>query len=192
MADKTKIVIGVPCTGTVYARTMFSLLYALKKVKFDYELMLSMGCDLIETRTNLVNLAIENKATHILFLDHDMFFPSNGTGDSPIQKLLDADKDIIGVPYNKRKFPIEAIDIPVTERSEKDLYKCQSIGTGLMLIKTDVFKKIPMPWFHFGRGEKGEMVYGEDTFFCQQAIKNGFNEWAEPTIFIKHLGEYHY
>lgn len=191
--------LAVPCQSTVLAKTAFSLVHSVINVPFEVDFVLRIGCDIIGSRVWLVRNAIKHKATHILFVDHDMYFPP-GT----IQRLVAADKDIIGGAYNFRQLPLRSTAIPIGSELKdgeyridpatlpKEIFKCIALGTGLLLIKLSVFEEIPEPWFQFGRGKDGELVQGEDTFFCVQARKAGFDVWADPTLGVKHCGEYMY
>lgn len=196
MGNKTKVAIAVACQDVLKSRTAFSLVHALRDVDFDFDMMMSIGCDLIGARTRLVQQAIDSKSTHMLFLDYDMYFPPIRDGKafiSPIARLLSRNKDIIGAPYNFRSLPAKSTASPLSELSDKTQpYKCNVVATGFLLIKLSVFEKIQKPYFNFGRNEKAELVYGEDTWFCQQAIKAGFDVWADPTLKVQHIGEYLY
>ncbi len=191
MASKTKarIVIGMPVSDSVAikARTAHAIGCAIiKSGGTVVDFMLKISCDVVANRTALVKYAIESGATHILFVDSDMQFPSDA-----ITKLLAHDKDIVGVQYNKRKFPLE----PVFEQPEKAdaLYKTNVAGTGLMLIKLSIFEKITKdPWFTFGRNAQGETTVGEDVWFCNVAQDAGFEVFVDPTIRTFHLGEFGY
>ena len=189
MGTKQKIMVAMPCgNDTIKVKTAFSLINALKKLKVDYDILIRMGCDLIGARTGLVNESIKRGATHILFVDHDMFFPPNA-----IQELVDFGKDIVGGAYNFRRFPLQSTAVPLTDITPTDtLFRCNALGTGFLLIKLSVFEKIPIPWFNFGRDENAELVYGEDTFFCRKAIEAGFDVWADPNLGVKHIGEFNY
>src|SRR3990167_4670327 len=189
MGLKQKIMVAMPCgNDTIKVKTAFSLINALKALTVDYDILIRMGCDIIGARTGLVNESIKRGATHIMFIDHDMFFPPDA-----IQKLVVQDKDIIGTAYNFRRFPLQSIAIPLSDITPThETFRCQALGTGFLLIKLSVFEKIPVPWFNFGRDENAELVYGEDTYFCQQAIKAGLDVWADPNLGVKHIGEFNY
>lgn len=179
---------------SVKAKTLFSLVHTLLMSDINFDFGLRISCDIIGNRAGLVEQARKVKATHILFVDHDMYFPPMKTDkgfESAVTRLLSRDKDIIGVPYNFRSLPLKSTASPIEETSDEP-YKCNVVGTGLLLIKLSVFDKLEKPYFQFGRNEDSEMVYGEDTYFCQQAIKAGFDVWADPTIEVKHIGEYLY
>ncbi len=100
MQDKPKIAIAMPTTGSVKTDTFVSVVRMLKDVPFDWQLITQTSSILHESRNILVNKAIELGCTHILFVDSDMKFDSNA-----LDKLIVADKDIIGAMYNKKQFP---------------------------------------------------------------------------------------
>lgn len=188
---------AIPCTDTVKSRTAFSLAHAAFAVKnFELDLLLRIGCDIIGSRVWLVREAMKRNATHILFVDHDMFFPPNA-----IEALVKHDKDIVGATYNFRQFPLQSTTLPAgmddtkhphPDVLPKELFKCKALGTGFLLIKLSVFDKIKEPWFLFGRNKEGELVQGEDTYFCIRAIEAGFDVWADPTLNVRHVGEHLY
>lgn len=198
---KPKVCIAIPLAeDSLKAKTLFSIIHALRNVDFDFDLAMNISCDLIGNRVGLVRQAQRAGATHLLFVDHDMFFPPLRKGVefvSPITKLLAHDKDIVGADYNFRSLPPKSTASPLIDYAalgveQPDLYKCNVVGTGLMLVKMKVFQDIPEPWFNFGRNALGEMVQGEDTFFCQAAIKAGFEVWADSSLGVQHIGEYLY
>lgn len=193
--NKPKIIIAMAVQDTIKSKTALSLVCALREAQFDYDMIMSMGCDLIGSRTRLVNQAIARGGTHILFIDHDMMLnPVNVDGKliDPITKLLSHDKDAIGVPYSFRSLPPKSTSFPLKDEDTTKLHKCLAVGTGFMLIKLSVFEKIAKPWFNFARNENAEMVYGEDAWLCKNIVEAGMEVWCDPDINIGHLGEYEY
>ena len=71
------------------------------------------------------------------------------------------------------------------------MFKYFFFGPVFLLVKFSVFEKIPEPWFLFGRNKEGELVQGEDTYFCVQARKAGYDVWCMD-VDCKHVGEYLY
>ena len=190
--DKTKdirVVIGMPCSDSVAmkaktAHAVASTILNSKDVVIDY--ILKISCDIVANRTALVKEAIAKGATHLLFVDSDMLF----TGDA-LNQMLAHDKDIVGVEYNKRQFPLEPV-FPQPNKADT-LYQSGAVGTGLMLIKLSIFEKmVNDPWFNFGRDSQGNTTLGEDVWFCNVARDAGFEVWIDPTIKVGHLGEFAY
>lgn len=160
------------------------------------DIIVRRSCDIVSNRTWLVNEAIKSDATHILFVDCDMIFPAD-----TIETLLAHNKEIVGVEYNARKFPLEGVQKPLTERSDTELYKALFAGFGVILIDLTIFKDPKFgidaegkrsPWFSFGRDSQGNLAMGEDGWFCFVARDAGYDTWIDPTIKIYHLGEYGY
>ena len=189
--------LAVPCQSTILAKTAFCLVHNVKDLPYESDFVLRIGCDLIGSRTWLVRNAIKHGATHIFFIDHDMYFPPD-----TLRRLIEQDKDIIGAQYNFRQLPLRSTAIPLDAEIQNGEYridpatlpaepfKCITLGTGVLLIKTSVFGKIPEPWFQFGRNAEGELTQGEDTYFCVQARKAGFDVWCDPALGVRHVGEY--
>src|SRR5574343_639884 len=142
-----------------------------KDIIKDY--IIRIGCDIVSNRTWLVKEAIKNGGTHILFVDCDMHF----TSDS-LARLLAHGKEIVGVEYNKRHFPLEGVYEPLDEKTDT-LYKAKHVGTGLLLIDLNVFKStlrpLASPWFNFGRNSEGALMLGEDVWFCNTARDAGYD-----------------
>lgn len=155
------------------------------------DFLLIQSCDIASSRTWLAKQALEKDATHLLFIDSDMLFPSDA-----LDQLLAREKDIIGVEYNKRKFPLQTVTayMPDVEKSETDPFKVGIAGTGFMLINMEVFKNpnLDKNWFSFARNADGENVMGEDGWFCNTARQVGYDVWVDPAIRILHLGEFGY
>jgi hypothetical protein len=175
-----KLAIAIPHTGTIKSQTVFSLFKTLKDFPYDYDLLLHEGSMLHVMRNRLVKKAIDLKCTHILFLDSDISFEKEA-----VLKLIKHKKEIVGANYHKRKLPIEAtIQNP---KKTKGLTTCDSVATGFLLIDLKVFKKLPEPWFFWGKD--GE---SEDFWFCRQAREVGYKVWVDLTIPIGHIGSYIY
>ncbi len=194
-----KVVIAVPVADAGYMKVLTA--HAIGCTIMEYapiikDYLVRVSCDIVSSRTWLVNEAIKNGGTHILFVDSDMQFMMSSLG-----KLLAHDKEIVGVEYNKRQFPLEGVYKPMTERSETELYEASHTGMGLMLIKLSIFQDPKFgigidgkrnAWFNFGRDSQGALAMGEDAWFSNVARDAGYKTYIDPTIKVRHLGEYGY
>lgn len=193
---KPKVLVALAAQRVIFARCAHSLIQAaMNSSDFEFDFYMEMGCDIASARNRSVAAAKERGATHLLFVDYDMYF-----GPQTISKLLAHDKDIVGAAYNFRNeppkpprsaaVPFDGNTFVSPDEVPKEPFKCQVIGAGMLLIKMSVFDTFKGPWFMFGYDEKGELHYGEDTYFCQRAIKEGgLDVWADPTLSVKHIGE---
>jgi hypothetical protein len=187
---KPNVIIGIACQGVVKSRMAQSVACNIIKANgVVSDVLMKETCDVVSSRTWLVREAIKKGATHLLFVDSDMFFPAEA-----LNTLLSHDKDIIGVKYNKRQFPLEETHQPLIEEPDPKtgLLRCLSIGTGLMLIKLSIFEKMTEPWFSFGRGVEGQLTLGEDVWFCRNSQDSGYEVWCDPTIKVGHIGSFVY
>lgn len=183
-----RVVIAIGCQDTVKAKTLSTLMGIMLSTKdaLITGFFMRQGGDIVSARGAGVEYARETQATHIFFVDSDMSFPPD-----TLDRLLKHDKDIVTVEYNRRQLPPESVTFPLEERSDTELYKAKNIGGGCLLIKLSVFDYVPQPWFNFGR--KGtKVVIGEDTWFSNAARDVGIDSWIDPTIPVKHIGEYEY
>lgn len=182
-----KLAIGIPNTGTIKSHTAFCLCRALKDFPYEYDVLFKEGSILHWNRESLAKKAIELGATHLLYLDADMSFDKDA-----IVRLIKRNKDIIGGAYNLRRLPSVT-----TVKSDKPLGKgklvtCDAVGTGFMLVKTDVFKKLSHPWFFWESDDKGEVLTGEDYWFCRKARQAGYKVWVDLSIKLGHIGDFSY
>lgn len=178
-----KIGIGIANTGSIHIDTTFCLLRMLKGFPYDYDVILKRGSILHYNREEIVKTAIKNGCTHLLFLDTDMTF-----GKDAVQRLLERKKDIIGVRTFTKKEP--SLPIAFLEEGQTgDLQRAISVGTGFMLIDLKVFEKIKEPWFFWKTNDKGEVLEGEDYWFCRRAKEEGFQVWCDLSVPIGHIGD---
>ncbi len=197
------VCIGVASGGTLRAETVTSIIGALDVLRNNgvtANLVVQIGGYVARNRNEIVSVAKKNEATHVMFIDNDMEFKP-----SAIQRLLDADKDIVCAPYNARPTPGKPVystvklmndkgEIPM-DGSEKPiempagLFRVGGSGTGFMMIKTSVFDKLKKPYFVAWENEDGEH-HTEDIDFCVKAREAGFDVWCNPTIPIGHIGTY--
>lgn len=123
-----------------------------------------------KAREQLAEGAMRAEADWLLWLDADQTFPPD-----TLIRLLAHDLPIVGAHYPRRR-PDDIISAAVKDgqalRSRRDgLEPVDILPFGVALIRADVFKSLPRPWFRM-------TDEGEDTYFCDQAIKAGY----QPTV----------
>lgn len=197
MENELKVSIGMPVYDTVNVETMLALILALRNIQnIPIGLNFRKGTYVHQARNEIVKTALEEKATHLMFIDSDLTFPPEG-----IRMLLDSKKDIIGGMYNMKSLPpVNTIKFadehgnfkPVEGMEIKnEPFKCYAVPTGFMLIRLEAIKDMKNP-FDFGSLPDGELI-GEDVNFCIRAQKElGLEVWCDPRIKIGHIGQYLY
>lgn len=163
----------------------FCLTYLNKPVNTEIQPLLTS--DRIIGRNKLAELALEHGAEWLLFLDDDHAFPSD-----LLTRLLKHDVPIVGSLYLQRAIPFAPI--AYTEKTEDeryiplDLTSCPdeglveviAVGTGGMLIRSEVFHELEYPWFEHGRAS-------EDLIFCDRAREAGFPIYVDLASRLGHL-----
>lgn len=151
---------------------------------------------LAKSRQKLVEFALENKATHLLFIDSDMVFPP-----ATARGLLTADLPVIAANCPTKTFPsiptARDFDInlpagkpvPIQDGPVREVWR---VGTGIMMLQLDIFKNMPRPWFGNRWEPRIQDIVGEDWFFCEQLQEAGHKIYIDQrlSITIKHIGEY--
>jgi len=154
------------------------------------------GTLIADQRQKLVMMAIKQGADYVLFLDSDMRFPPN-----LLERLLARNKDIVACNYATRRLPVKTVafsdfaELKCIYSSDKtDLEEVDAIGMGAMLIKTEIFKKLPLPWFSISYLPSGNMYIGEDIYFCKLAQANGLKVYVDHDLSkdVRHIGVMEY
>ncbi len=157
--------------------------------------MKTEGVYVFMQRNIMAQKALDLECTHVMFVDNDMVFP-----EDTIMRLLAHDKDIVTTNYvvkmKRGKCRFAAMDSQFKEvRLEAEstgLQKVYAAPTGTMLIKTEVFKKLPKGWwFHHGWNKASQEYMGEDTHFCNLANEFGYDVWIDSDLSkqIEHIGK---
>ena len=164
---KFSVFVGTPCHSDVcihYTQSVLELQKYCWHNKINLMFQLFKSSLVTQGRNLCVSAFLQTKCTHLLFIDSDIAFKPHS-----LQHLLDADKDVISVPYplkdmcwEKGLQVIEEGRIKTTEdlktkafyrfpmrvpdaddiKIEKNCIEVTHSPTGFMLIKREVFEKM--------------------------------------------------
>jgi len=137
----------------------------------------------------------ETNASHLLFWDDDVLVPSGA-----LFQLLEDDAPIVSGFYTSRQAPVQPI---AYRRAAKKGHHYQPImplnpgkflvdgcGAGFLLIRREVFEKLRRPWFQFLCGRAKGSNVSEDFYFCEKAIKAGYQIIVDSRVSCGHVGRY--
>jgi hypothetical protein len=193
--DKSaKIAICVPVRDHVTAVFSYSLAMLLKKCGETGQkttLHMVMGSEVAMQRQQLVDEALETSCTHILWIDSDMKFPSD-----TIAQLLSADKSIVAGNYSTRVEPFRPVAFKSSANLDSRVYggngleKVYAVGSGLMLVKREVYESIPRPHYSVSWNNDYTSLVGEDIYFCDKAAKHGHDVYVDHKLSLQlaHVG----
>lgn len=149
-----------------------------------------------KSRMMLVQEAMKQNATHILFIDSDARFPKD-----TLDRLLGHDLDFVACNAVRRALPCTPTSsngpgIPIwTSPDSFGLEEVHDhVGLHTALIKVDVFKKVEQPWFMTPWLVRQQEYQGEDVWFCHRAIDAGFRIWIDHDLsqHNRHSGNFDY
>lgn len=151
-----------------------------------YELLNMRPANLAFSRNELASTALARGADFVLFLDADMRFPPF-TACRLIEVAKKTGAAIVGVPAASRVQGAVWRGEPA-----EGLQEVQTLGTGILLISTAVFRKVAEPWFLFELAPGDQAPAGEDTYFTRKARAAGFKLAADYDMArdVGHVGSF--
>ena len=186
------VIVGIPSFGmvsTYFLQARLSQQFPLVSSAFD---KIVLNKPIADARNEIVEFALSQGANYIYWLDDDVIAPPDA-----FLKLFNQHKDIInGVYWSKSNPPMPLLfrghlDGPYYDWHKGDLIEIDAAGSGLTLVKTDVYRKIQKelgePWYSVNyssfAGIKDTPVNNtEDLYFYWKAKKAGYKVWADTSI----------
>jgi hypothetical protein len=145
-------------------------------------------------REYFLESCIKQGATHVLWLDTDMSFPPETA-----LRLAYWNRPIVACNYVTRDGTNRFTAMRRGQRIETTpestgLYEAvDSVGMGVMLMRTDVVQVMPRPWFRHGLNEQCGDI-GEDIMFCRALGRVGHSIAIDHDLSkeVGHIGQYTY
>ena len=193
--DKSsKIAICVPVRDQVTSVFTYSLAMLMKRCgekNVNVTLHFNIGSEVAMQRQQLVDDILASNHTHILWLDSDMKFPSD-----TLEILLNHNKYIVAGNYSTRVKPHRPVAFKDPKNLDKRVFggkgleEVYAIGIGLMLVNTQVYKKMPRPFYSIEWKEDYTNLVGEDIYFCNKAQECGYEVYVDHDLSKKvaHIG----
>lgn len=204
--DKKRIIsVCVPARDEVHSDFAFDLVNAVAFHVANHpndavNVNISKGTLLVSQRSELVMSAMENNADVVLFIDSDMRFPQD-----TIKQLLDRDLLVVAANCPRRRMPVgptAANYDPETQRKvpvytgehDTGVEQVDAVGTGVMMVDTNVFRAIEMPWFATPWDVAAKGYMGEDIYFCKLLRDNQIPLYIDHDLSKKigHIGTWEY
>ena len=159
-----------------------------------------------EARNMIVEHALRINATYLWFIDDDVVIPPYAGQrlgyalDTRGPKLYpDSKTAVVGGIYMSK----EELSTPVVYKKNGqgaswdwqvgEIFDVESIGTGCMMIATEVFKHLEKPYFKtvegyvaLENGQVGCQKMTDDIYFCQKVKAAGFNILAHGGVLCGH------
>ena len=190
----SKVSICIPVRDQVTSTFTYCLAMLMKRCgekNINVTLNMVMGSEVAMQRQQLVTEALETNCTHLLWLDSDMKFSAD-----TLDALLSADTPIVAGNYSTRVKPHRPVafkdpnNLDTRVFTGNGLEEVHAVGSGLMLVKREVYEKIALPHYSVEWNEDYTSLVGEDIYFCNQAQKNGYTIYVDHDVSkkIAHIG----
>ena len=170
---------GGQCFGP-YTQSLLGLQGVMAQMKINTSLSFMFNESLItRARNALTHNFLKTDCSHLLFIDADISFEP-----TDVDKLLEADKDVVCSPYPKKYIKYESaksgkelVDFAVSGKFAKisdNLYEIESVATGFLLIKRNVFQQMILKY------PKIEYINDIDGYGQGRKMWNFFNVGVNP------------
>jgi hypothetical protein len=150
-----------------------------------------------EGRNMIVRNAIEMKAPYIYFWDDDVAPPPNACRLLLYDLEQDDDLWIAGGIYCSKEDPPQPLVFKgdgvgsYWKWKAGERFECTGLGTGAMMIRTEIFSKLPEPWFKTLDEDMPPEGYTmlrqtDDLYFCNRVIEAGGKILADANVLCVH------
>ena len=185
-----KLLIAVPTTDYVHAdfvKSLAKLQMELGRRRIDYDVEIQSGTLVYIARTRLANKAINEKYTHVLWLDSDMVF-----NEQVLDDLMFCEKEMVCGAFVSRRPPygpcvyksIKKNEIEkVTDFGTKP-FRVDGCGFAMVLTSVDLLQAVTQK---FGTTFQPTDYYGEDLAFCWRVGQIGREIWCDPSVRPGHI-----
>ena len=185
-----RLLIAVPTTDYVHAdfvKSLAKLQSELGRRHVAYDVEIQSGTLVYFARNRLANKAINEKYTHVLWLDSDMVF-----SEQIVEDLMDVGKDMVCGAFVSRRPPygpciytsIEKNNIRQVKDWGLKPFRVDGCGFATVLTSVDLLQAVTQK---FGTCFQPTDYYGEDLAFCWRVKQLGYEIWCEPTVRVGHI-----
>jgi len=182
-----KLTIGIPTAGMVHVGFMHSVIDLLTSVytrglpsragePVQIGLVTEIGTNWIANREKIARRAVDEGATHLLFLDDDMTFEHDVLDVLARRRVPIAVTNYLMKTPERDTFVAMALEGGRVATTEADtgLQPIAYSGFGVSLFETRVFKQTPQPWFAPDFLPEKSTYSTEDNPFFRRAREAGF------------------
>jgi hypothetical protein len=181
----------------LWAYKMLTPLMGIPNPACSKTLKMVRGIPVSVARDEIVRLCLEDpNITHLLWVDTDNICQKPQDPNIALQQLLACNVPIVSGLYRAKQkegfnwaawmdahLP-DKIGFTPVQSWNGNFFQVDTVGFGFVLVKREVFEKIPAPWF-----EWASPAPSEDFNFCIKARKHGYVINVFADIQLDHKGE---
>ena len=185
-----RLLIAVPTTDYIpadFVKSLAKLQQELGRRGIAYDVEIQSGTLVYIARNRLANKAINERYTHVLWIDSDMVF-----GEKVYEDLMDVGKEMVCGAFVSRRPPYGPCIYTSIEENAiekvKDFgirpFRVDGCGFALVLTNVELLQAVTQK---FGTCFQPTPYYGEDLAFCWRVKQLGREIWCEPTVRPGHI-----
>ena len=185
-----RLMIAVPTNDYVHADFVVSLTKLtaeLTRKGIAHDVEIKAGTLVYIARNRLACRAVNEKYTHVLWLDSDMTFEPN-----ILEDLMDSGKEMVCGAFVSRRPPygpciyssIRKNDVQKVKEFGLAPFRVEGCGFACVLTTTELIQAVQQK---FGTAFNPTDYYGEDLAFCWRVRNLGREIWCDPTVRPGHI-----
>lgn len=184
-ANRTGLMIGVPLSGNPLVPEWAFSFHALHPpMDYNVEYAMVKGKPVDEARNQIVQAALSKNIKYLFFVDEDVTPPAHSVRQLIYHMEHFPKVAVAGGIYCHKSYPQNPMVFrgngagPYWDWKVGEVFEVSGIGMGCTLIRCDVFKTIPAPWFKtidsveaYMEGTPLGEIWTEDLYFCDKVSK---------------------
>lgn len=196
---RIRIGVSIPCIGSIpvifFQNFINVILTNMGKYTLDVDTSTPMPVD--RARNESVERLLKQNPDYIFTWDSDNIIPAS-VFDRLIAVMEDKKASLVSGLYFEKNKPFYPV---LREFHSGGFWKIENpklgeiipigaCGMGCALIKTEVFRKMPAPWFKFNYEKWGykDIHLSEDLYFCRSMLKAGMKLFCDTGLISAHEG----
>lgn len=194
------LVIGIPTLGRPLCIEWANAFKALNPpINYNTRLSQVFGRRVADARNMIAESAVQQDAKYLFFLGDDVVVPPHTLKQLIYRLEHHPEIGIVSGVYcskSKPSFPLVFRGNgagPYWNWKIGEFFEVTGVGMDCALIRTDIFKKIPKPWFNtidedsYLDGVNKAEQWTEDLFFCNQVIElTDYKIFVDATVICEH------
>lgn len=171
-------------------------------INYNCDFNIVYGKEIGYARNKLAKAALERGCKYLFFLGDDVVAPPHSLRQLIYRMENTPEIDVVGGVYVAKADPAAPLVFKGNGQGSYwdwkigEFFECTGLGMDCTLIRTDVLKKIPEPWFltvdtdSFVDAKPAAESWTEDLYFCKKVTDIGGKIYCDAAIICEHHDVY--
>ena len=197
------LMIGIPTLGRpVPLQWALNFKSMSPPINFNCDFNIVFGKEIGFARNELAKAALKRGCKYLFFLGDDVVAPSFTLQQLIYRMENIPNVDVVGGVYCSKSTPPAPLVFDGNGKGSYwdwkigEFFKCTGLGMDCTLIRTELFERIPEPWFktvkddNFLDGENRVEEWTEDLYFLKKAADVGAGIYCDASVICEHWDVY--